>query len=313
MSMPNIPNIKPDIDISREDALNMLLASIALEEMGLAHIINAEGEKIQYVLNSKLPKSPSVAEVREVNAGVEKIIREAMKLQMLLQEKLESVLDRIPVAPGPPCPRPPCTPEKPCPRPPCPPEKPCPRPPCPPHKPCPRPPCPPHKPCRPEKPCPPPPKPECGTECTLKGSGKGTVNNASDCFHCGTAFLEAGSCPLQAKCGKLTLKYTLRTEKDDHAIPTVFVSVPGNIEVHCPKFIQPCPLLENPNMLTVRGRGLIKQKAGQCSVSFSLTAWDFGYTIKFRMKIDSSDPGFHHDSGIVAVSAGDLAIVNYFH
>ena len=112
MSMPNIPNIKPDIDISREDALNMLLASIALEEMGLAHIINAEGEKIQYVLNSKLPKSPSVAEVREVNAGVEKIIREAMKLQMLLQEKLESVLDRIPVAPGPPCPRPPCTPEK---------------------------------------------------------------------------------------------------------------------------------------------------------------------------------------------------------
>ena len=98
-----------------------------------------------------------------------------------------------------------------------------------------------------------------------------------------------------------------------NSIPTVFVSVPGNIEVHCPKFIQPCPLLENPNMLTVRGRGLIKQKAGQCSVSFSLTAWDFGYTIKFRMKIDSSDPGFHHDSGIVAVSAGDLAIVNYFH
>ena len=306
MSMPNIPDIKTDIDISREDALNMLLASIALEEMGLAHIIDAESEKIRYVLNSKLHKSPSVAEIREVNAGVEKIIREAMRLQMLLQEKLESVLDRIPIVPGPPCPS-----EKPCPRPPCPPEKPCrPEKPC--HRPpCPANPCPVRPPC--PKPCPPPPKPECGTECTLKGNGKGTVNNPSDCFHCGTAFLEAGSCPLQAKCGKLTLKYTLRTEKDDHAIPTVFVSVPGNIEVHCPKAIQPCPLLENPNMLTVRGRGLMRQKTGQCSVSFSLTVWDFGYTRKFRMKIDSLDPEFHHDSGIVAVSAGNLEIVNYCH
>jgi len=306
MSMPNIPDIKTDIDISREDALNMLLASIALEEMGLAHIIDAESEKIRYVLNSKLHKSPSVAEIREVNAGVEKIIREAMRLQMLLQEKLESVLDRIPIVPGPPCPS-----EKPCPRPPCPPEKPCrPEKPC--HRPpCPANPCPVRPPC--PKPCPPPPKPECGTECTLKGNGKGTVNNPSDCFHCGTAFLEAGSCPPQAKCGKLALKYTLGTEKDDHAIPTVFVSVPGNIEVHCPKAIQPCPLLENPNMLTVRGRGLMRQKTGQCSVSFSLTVWDFGYTRKFRMKIDSLDPEFHHDSGIVAVSAGNLEIVNYCH
>jgi hypothetical protein len=103
MSMPSIPNITPIIDIDREDAFNLLLASIALEEMGLAHIINAEGEKIQYVLNSELHKSASIAEVKEINMGVERIIRETMKLQMLLQEKLESVMNNLPKTPNTPC------------------------------------------------------------------------------------------------------------------------------------------------------------------------------------------------------------------
>ena len=52
MSFPNIPDIDANIDISREEALNLLLASVAFEELGLAHIINAEGEKIQYLLGT---------------------------------------------------------------------------------------------------------------------------------------------------------------------------------------------------------------------------------------------------------------------
>lgn len=45
MSQPNLPNITPNITLSRSSVINLLLASIAMEELGLAHIINAEGEK----------------------------------------------------------------------------------------------------------------------------------------------------------------------------------------------------------------------------------------------------------------------------
>ncbi|GGH40524.1 hypothetical protein [Paenibacillus segetis] len=52
MSQANIPNITPSINVTREDAINLLLSSVALEEIGLSHIINAEGENLQYVLGT---------------------------------------------------------------------------------------------------------------------------------------------------------------------------------------------------------------------------------------------------------------------
>ena len=52
MSYPNIPTVDATISITLEEAINLLLASIAFEELGLAHIINAEAEKIQYVLGT---------------------------------------------------------------------------------------------------------------------------------------------------------------------------------------------------------------------------------------------------------------------
>ncbi len=48
MSMPNIP----DINIDREDAIDIVISSVGMQELGLAHIINAEGEKIQSFLGT---------------------------------------------------------------------------------------------------------------------------------------------------------------------------------------------------------------------------------------------------------------------
>jgi hypothetical protein len=44
LSQSNLPNITPTITLSREDAISLIISSIAMEELGLSHILNAEGE-----------------------------------------------------------------------------------------------------------------------------------------------------------------------------------------------------------------------------------------------------------------------------
>ena len=97
MSFPNIPEIDASINIILEDSVNLLLASIAFEELGLAHIINAEAEKIQYVLGTledqEPPETPpTIDELLEVNRSVDQTLRNVIKNQMLLQFKLEDTL-----------------------------------------------------------------------------------------------------------------------------------------------------------------------------------------------------------------------------
>lgn len=50
MSLPSFPTVDPPID--REDAVNQILSSIAMEELALSHILNAGGKKIPYVLRT---------------------------------------------------------------------------------------------------------------------------------------------------------------------------------------------------------------------------------------------------------------------
>ncbi|MCA0983774.1 hypothetical protein LCL89_06845 [Halobacillus yeomjeoni] len=97
MSFPNIPNVTPNIDINRDDVVNLLLASIAFEELGLAHVINAEAEKIQAVIGtlpeSDLPPVTNIEELLEINNSVNKTLKTALKTQMLLQFKMEDILE----------------------------------------------------------------------------------------------------------------------------------------------------------------------------------------------------------------------------
>ncbi|MEK8132665.1 hypothetical protein WMW72_32770 [Paenibacillus filicis] len=89
MSMPNIPDIKPEITLSRSEAINLLLTSIALEEIGLSHIINAEGEKIQRFVKDHCVE---LDDVLKMNRSVELMLRNVIKNQMLLQFKLEDIM-----------------------------------------------------------------------------------------------------------------------------------------------------------------------------------------------------------------------------
>lgn len=97
MSFPNIPDVDASVDITFEDSLNLLLASIAFEELGLAHLINAEAEKIQYVLGTiegqtPLDPPPTIDDLLTIDHSVSETLKTVIKKEMLLQFKLEDVL-----------------------------------------------------------------------------------------------------------------------------------------------------------------------------------------------------------------------------
>lgn len=93
MGMPNIPDINPKIDLCREDVINLLLASVALEEIGLAHIINAEGEKIQCITDEC--KCAKLDDLLSVNKSIQTTLKDIIKKEMLLEFKFENILELI--------------------------------------------------------------------------------------------------------------------------------------------------------------------------------------------------------------------------
>ena len=93
MGMPNIPDIKPKIDISFEETITLLLTSIAMEELSLAHIMNAEAEKIQEVV--KTPGCNKLGDLICIDKSVERMMRDVIKKEMLLEFKFENILELI--------------------------------------------------------------------------------------------------------------------------------------------------------------------------------------------------------------------------
>ncbi len=100
MSMPTFP--KNDPPLSREGSLNEIIASIAAEELSLSHILNAEGEKLQYVLGTLpgLDEAASLDEVLRINQSVKGTLSGIVEQQMMLSAKLGAAL-KAPTIPGP--------------------------------------------------------------------------------------------------------------------------------------------------------------------------------------------------------------------
>ena len=91
MSMPKFPD-KCTI-LNREDAVNSILTSIAMEEAALSHIINAEGEKIQFALASC---DADICSIIKVNQSVSSLIDRVIDLQVILKNKMIVVKDFLP-------------------------------------------------------------------------------------------------------------------------------------------------------------------------------------------------------------------------
>ncbi len=103
MSKPNIPNTILDMDISFEDAINMLLISIAMEEISLSRLLDAETEKIKLIINEQKKINISDSDILSIKANMNSIIINISKMQMLLQWNLENmswILRSKPPCPG---------------------------------------------------------------------------------------------------------------------------------------------------------------------------------------------------------------------
>ncbi len=80
MSMPTFPQNDPPL--TREGSLNEIISSIAAEELSLSHLLNVEGEKLQYVLGTMpgLDGAASLDEVMQVNKSVKDTLAVSISL-----------------------------------------------------------------------------------------------------------------------------------------------------------------------------------------------------------------------------------------
>lgn len=82
-----------DIETDRDSTIDLLLASIAFTELGLAHIIRAEAEKIKFVLGSHGNETSSLEKLLKTNKSVERVMRKVIDKEMLLAFQLEDVIE----------------------------------------------------------------------------------------------------------------------------------------------------------------------------------------------------------------------------
>ena len=89
--------------IGREEAVNQILASIAMEELALSHILNAEGEKIQHVLGTLTGQTVSTAPISDllaIDESVTTMLESVRETQTQLMDKMTAALAAYPTAGG---------------------------------------------------------------------------------------------------------------------------------------------------------------------------------------------------------------------
>ncbi|MEG1066605.1 MAG: hypothetical protein RR929_04340 [Erysipelotrichaceae bacterium] len=87
----SMPVIVPGT-ITREEAVGNIIESIAMEEKGISHILNAESEKLNAIINSP---NVSAEALIAANKSVKKTVDNIIDLEMNLKNKLNLFSETI--------------------------------------------------------------------------------------------------------------------------------------------------------------------------------------------------------------------------
>lgn len=91
MSVPNIPNITPKIHLKDKDVSNLLLSSIALEEVALSNIMEAESLKLTTYINNHASSSNYFEEVCVINKSIDSVLEKVHSIESLLINKVKLI------------------------------------------------------------------------------------------------------------------------------------------------------------------------------------------------------------------------------
>ncbi|MCL1914620.1 MAG: hypothetical protein FWG10_12295 [Eubacteriaceae bacterium] len=116
MGLPEFPVFDTTIDSNEymQGAIGQIFSSIAMEELALSHILNAEGEKLQFVLGTLTAPDPddptgppipipgpgnvTVEDIIDINNSVKDMISTVSMSQMFLLGKMSSAMDALRMA-----------------------------------------------------------------------------------------------------------------------------------------------------------------------------------------------------------------------
>ena len=107
--MSSLSSVKSEINISREEALAAVIASIAMEEEALASIMRAESKKLHCAMKNMRPDClRDMKMLLNLNESVDRVISHILDMQIVLKNKLRLAMgcrSQPPVLPCPPKPR----------------------------------------------------------------------------------------------------------------------------------------------------------------------------------------------------------------
>lgn len=93
MSQANIPNITPDITVTKEQSLHLLLSSVAMNELAFSHLINAEAEKLQaFVAFANEATNLNTNDFIQMNRAVSILIEDLIMGQWINLKKLDRTI-----------------------------------------------------------------------------------------------------------------------------------------------------------------------------------------------------------------------------